>query len=97
MGWGHAKEEEGKGAYKSPRSIEEAEARGWAQSPGAWVGLGTEKQNLGTLGLHAYPQTRGHLSPLRAERRTKRGRDGLWGPAPFHQSGTGSSNRKTKQ
>lgn len=87
MGWGHKKEEEGKGAHKSPPSSEEAEGRGWARGRGLG-GLGAEKQNLGTLGLHSCPQTRGRLSPPRAERCTERGRDGLWGPAPFHQSGT---------
>lgn len=87
MVWSHKKEEEGKGAHKSPCGSEEAEGRGWARSRGLG-GLGAEKQNLGTLGLHSCPQTRGHLSPPRAERHKKRGQDGLWGPAPFHQSGT---------
>ena len=53
MGWGHQKEEEGKGAYKSLCGVEEAEA---GDEHGAW-GLGgtrhreTEPGDLGSACL----------------------------------------------
>lgn len=81
MGWGHKKEEEGKGAHKSPPSSEEAEGRGWARGCGLG-GLGTEKQNLGTLGLHSCPQTRGRLSPPESRKMHREGPGRALGASP---------------
>ena len=87
--WSHKKEEEGKGAHKSPCGSEEAEGRGWARSRGLG-GLGAEKQNL-VLKLEDiyHPQE---------QKDTRRGaRMGFGGQPCSISLAPRSSSRKTKQ
>ena len=89
VGWGGATKRRRKGrGLINPHPAARKPRAGDGHGAAAWVGSAQRNRTWGPWGCTLVLKLEDVYHPPRAERCTERGRDGLWGPAPFHQSGT---------